>query len=101
LISHPEITVATGKNRLRHHGLHVLRHDADIDPVAAVVAEAVEAQAILKPAEIDDIVLEPDVGTSTTTTTATTTTAAAEPTAAAAEPAAAASSYPTAATMSS
>src|SRR5580704_11265967 len=74
LIVHPEITVPAGKNRLRHHGLHVLCHDADIGRAAAVVAEAIEAEAVVEPAKIDDVVFEPDVGAPAAAATAATTT---------------------------
>ena len=74
-----------------HHGLHLLRHHADIGLVAAVVAEAIEAEAVVEMAEHDDVVLQPDVGLVASATTATST---------AARPmrAAAASVAPTAAT---
>jgi hypothetical protein len=61
--------------------LHLLRHHADVGAVAAVVAEAIIAEPIGKIPEQNDIVLERDVGSSTTATPAT---AAAATTAAAA-----------------
>jgi hypothetical protein len=42
--------------------LDFLRHHADMDLVAAVVAEAVEAEAVIEVAEKGNVVLEHDVG---------------------------------------
>src|SRR5262249_57725240 len=58
--------VAITHHRLRHHSLHLLRHHTDVGAVAAVVAEAIVAEPIGKMAEQNDIVLERDVGSSTT-----------------------------------
>jgi hypothetical protein len=85
VIEDAECSVAIVHDRLRHHGLHFLRHHADIGPITAVVAEAIVAEAIGKMTEQDDIVLERDVGPSATTATTTSTTAATTATAAATE----------------
>ena len=71
-------------NGLRHDSLNLLRHYADIGTVASVIAEAIVAEAIRKMTEQNDIVLERDVGSSTTTTATTTTTTATAATEAAA-----------------
>src|SRR5262245_35949732 len=102
VIEDPQVAVAAAHDRFRHDALHLLRHHADIGLVAAVVAEAIEAEAVVETAEQRDVVLERNIRPSSTTATtapaaATTTaepaaTAAAETaaTAAAAEAAAAA-----------
>ena len=80
VVKDAQCTIAITHHRLRHDSLHFLRHHADIGTVAAVVAEAIIAEAIGKMTEQDDIVLERDVGpsaSSTTTTSATTATTAA------------------------
>src|SRR6476661_2496136 len=80
VVKDAQCTIAITHHRLRHDSLHFLRHHADIGTVAAVVAEAIIAEAIGKMTEQDDIVLERDVGPSAstaTTTSATTTTTAA------------------------
>jgi hypothetical protein len=68
-----------------------LRHDTHIGLVAAVIAEAIEAKAIVQITKKNDVVLQSDVGTpsATAATTATTTTAATTATAHCGAPAAA------------
>ncbi|MGO8976651.1 MAG: hypothetical protein ACLQNV_24390, partial [Steroidobacteraceae bacterium] len=39
-----------------------LRHHADIRFIAAIVAKAIKAEAVVEPAQHDDVVFEPDVG---------------------------------------
>ena len=74
-----QVAVLATHNCLRHDLLHFLRHHADVSSIAAVIAEAIEADAVAELAEKNDIVLERDVRSpsATATTTATTTTAAA------------------------
>src|SRR6187397_2742108 len=72
-----QVAVVTADDSIRPHGLNFLRHYADITLVAAVVAEAIEAEAIVEMPEQDDMVLERDVGTSSATATAAAATAAA------------------------
>src|SRR5262249_50439287 len=45
-----------------HHRLHLLRHHTHIGAVAAVVGEAIEAEAVVEMAQQGDVVLETDVG---------------------------------------
>ena len=74
-----QIPVSATRDRLRNNLQHLLGHDAHISFVAAVVVEAIEAEAIVETAEQRDVVLEPNVrssSTATTTAAATTTTAA-------------------------
>src|SRR6185369_16170111 len=80
VVKDAQCTIAITHHRLRHDSLHFLRHHADIGTVAAVVAEAIIAEAIGKMTEQDDIVLERDVGpsASTATTEAATATTATE-----------------------
>src|SRR5262252_2595951 len=76
-VEHPQITVVAARNCLRRDRLDFLRYHADIGLVAAVVAEAIETQAIIEVAEKGDVVLEQDVGTSPTAPTSTTAASAA------------------------
>src|ERR1700722_19396120 len=62
VVVHTQIAVAIARDRFRYDLLHLLGHDADIGLVAAVVAEAIEAQAVVETAEQRDVVLEHDVG---------------------------------------
>jgi hypothetical protein len=61
LIVDPQITVAAGKDRLRHHLLRLLRHHADIGLAAPVIAKAIEAEAVVEMSEQNDIVLQPNI----------------------------------------
>ena len=61
LIIHPQISVATTGDRLWHDLLHFLRHHADIGDITTVVAEAIEAEAVLEMTKQRDIVLEPRI----------------------------------------
>src|SRR5690242_4926675 len=45
-VVHSQIAVAATRHRVRHHGLHFLRHHADIGLLAAEVAEAVIAEPV-------------------------------------------------------
>jgi hypothetical protein len=62
VVEDAQIAVAAAQHRLRHDCLDFLRHHADIGLVAAVVAEAVETEAVIEVAEKGDVVLEHDVG---------------------------------------
>src|SRR5215212_12164334 len=62
VVGDPQIAVAAAQYRRGHDCLDLLRHHADIGLVAAVVAEAVEAEAIIKVAEKRDVVLKHHVG---------------------------------------
>src|SRR5215475_16218705 len=94
VIEDPQIAVATAHDRVRHDRLHLLRHHADIGLVAAVVAEAIEAEAVVEMAEQRDVVLERNIRPpSAATATAAAAAAAAE---AAATHAAAATAHATA-----
>src|SRR6266849_1821645 len=57
-----QIAVAAAQYRRGHDCQDFLCHHADIGLVAAVVAEAVEAEAVIEVAEKGDVVLEHDVG---------------------------------------
>src|SRR5215510_13135333 len=50
-----QIAVAAAHNGAGHDRLHLLRHHADIGPVAAVVAEAIIAEAVVEMAEQHDV----------------------------------------------
>src|SRR6266545_1466377 len=58
----PQVAVRAADDRRRHDCLDLLRHHADIDLVAVLVGEAVEAEAVGEMAEQDDVVLERDIG---------------------------------------
>src|SRR5262249_60107034 len=79
----PQMAVGAAPDRARPHLLHFLRDHADIGPVAAVVGEAIEAKAVVEPADEHDVVLERNVGAPAAATAAETsaTAAAAEATA--------------------
>jgi hypothetical protein len=62
VVEDPQAAVVAARDRLWHHRLDFLRHHADIDLAAAVVAEAIEAEAVVEVAEQRDVVLERDVG---------------------------------------
>jgi hypothetical protein len=85
VIENAQGSVVVTYDGLRHDRLHFLRHHADIHAVAAVIAEAIVAEAVSEMAEKNDIVLERNIGPpSATTTTATAATAATTTTATAA-----------------
>src|SRR5262245_32211935 len=67
----PQIAVAAANDRRRHDRLHLLRHDTDISPVAAVIGKAIEPKAVLEMADQGDVLFEPDIGTPTTAPAAT------------------------------
>jgi hypothetical protein len=77
LIEHPQVTVGPARDRLRNHLLHFLSQDAHVNLAAAVVAEAIEAQAVVESDQEDNVVLQPDVGTPSASATTTTAEAAA------------------------
>src|SRR6187401_1096226 len=74
-----QISVVAADDCIRSNDLHFLRHHADISLVAAVVAEAIEAEPAVQMPEQDDVVLERDVraASAAATTTAATSAAAA------------------------
>src|SRR5262245_2108679 len=61
IVEDAQVAVAPAHDCLRHDGLHVLRHHADIGLVAAVVAEAIEAEAVVEMAEQRDVVLQRNI----------------------------------------
>jgi hypothetical protein len=74
VVKDAQIPVFVSHDGLGHDGLHFLRHYADIGPVAAVVAEAIETDAVGEMPEKLDIVLEhnvrPPAASAATATTA-------------------------------
>ena len=60
-----QVAVLVADDCRRHDRLYFLRKDADIGFVAAIVAEPVEAEAIVEMTEEDDVMLEPDIGSTT------------------------------------
>jgi len=81
LVVHPQITVAAARHGFRCDPNDFLRHDPDVRFAAAVIAEAIEAEAIVQITQENDVMLDHDVGAPTatpaTTTPAATTMAAA------------------------
>ena len=69
VVENPQIAVPATHHRCRHDGLHLLRHHADIEFLAAVVGEAIEAEAVVEFAQQGDVVLEPNIGPSSASTT--------------------------------
>lgn len=57
-----QISVAPALHRHGEHCLHFLRHDADVDLVAAVVAETIETKSVIKAPQQRDVVLQSDIG---------------------------------------
>src|SRR5204863_8899839 len=62
VVEDPQIAVAAAHHRRGHDCLDLLRHDTDVGLVAAVVAKAVEAEAVIEVAEEGDVVLKHHVG---------------------------------------
>ena len=62
IIIHPQIAIAVAPNSIGHDCLDFLRHHADIGLIAPFVAEAIKAEAVVEPAQHDDVLFEPDVG---------------------------------------
>src|SRR5690348_7460249 len=83
VVENPQIAVGAANNRVWHHRLHLLGDHADISPVASVISEAIEADAIRKMTKKNKIVLERDVRTASATAAAATATTAAPSSAAA------------------
>src|SRR5262249_60629074 len=48
VVGDPQVAVAAEHDRLLHHRLHLLRHDADVGCVAAVVSKSIEAKPIVE-----------------------------------------------------
>src|SRR4029079_10515762 len=65
-----QISVVAADDCIRPHGLNFLRHHADIGLLAAVIAEAVEAEPIVEMPEQNDVMLERDVRAPSAATTA-------------------------------
>src|SRR6266436_6503775 len=62
VVVHPQIAVVAANDCLGPDRLHFLRHHADIDLVAPIVAEAIVAEAISEMAQEPDVVFQLDVG---------------------------------------
>src|SRR5215470_924098 len=62
VVANPQVTIAATQHRFGHHGLNFLCDHTDVGLVAAIVAEAIEAEAVVEPAEQRDVVLEQHVG---------------------------------------
>src|ERR1700683_1777316 len=61
-VGHAEEAVRSSLDGLGHHVVHLLSDHADIGFVAAIVTEAIDAEAVWKPADENDVVLEADIG---------------------------------------
>ena len=68
IVVHAQDALRIAADRIRPHELHLLRHDADIALVAAVVAEAIESKSVIETAEERDVVLDADVGAASAAT---------------------------------
>src|SRR6516162_9978687 len=95
-----QVTVAVTNDCLRHHLQHLLRHDAHIGAMAAVIAEAIVAKAVGQMAKQHDVVFDRDVGSPSAATRAGTTAAATATPEAAATATEAAGSHPASAETS-
>ena len=69
VVEDPQIAILALRDCVRLNHLHILRHNTDIGFVAAIVAEAIEANAVGKMTEKNDIVLERDVRSPSTAAT--------------------------------
>src|SRR5262249_57299492 len=74
VVEHDQVAVPTADDCLRHHRLHFLRDHANVGLVAAIVAEPIEAQAIVEITEQRDVMFEHGIGPSAATASAATTT---------------------------
>src|SRR5262249_17030842 len=79
VVENPEIASASAHHCFGHHRLHLLRHHTHIGAVAAVVGEAIEAEAVVEVAQQGDVVLETDVGPTSAAAAAAATAAATPP----------------------
>jgi|SRR5580704_10530830 hypothetical protein len=61
-VMHAEEAIRSPLDGLGNHVFHLLSDHADIGFVAAIVTEAIDAEAVWKPADEDDVVLEADIG---------------------------------------
>jgi hypothetical protein len=68
VIGNEQIPVSTARHRFGNDLLHFLRHDPYIGRMAAVVDEAIVAEAVAEPSEQNNIVLKPEVGAPPATT---------------------------------
>ena len=58
-----QVSVAAARDRFRHDFRNFLRHHADIGGVVVpLVAEAVDADAVVEPSERDNVLLQADIG---------------------------------------
>src|SRR5688572_3404091 len=64
VVTDSQVAIATTYHGIGHDRLHLLCHHTDVRRVAAVIGEAVEAQAVVQRAEQCNILLQADVGAS-------------------------------------
>jgi len=76
VVVHSQVAVASSRHRLWRYLRNLLGNDANIGRVAAVIAEAVQAKPIVEITDQNDVVLEPDVRTTSAAATTAATTAA-------------------------
>ena len=61
VVEYPQIAVAAAHDRGRHDCLDFLSNDTDIRFVAAIIAEAIEAETVIETAEQVDVVLQGNI----------------------------------------
>jgi hypothetical protein len=61
VIEYPQVAVRAAHDRIRHDRLDFLSDYTDIGFAAAVIAEAIEAEAVVEAAEKGDVVLEGNI----------------------------------------
>ena len=61
-VADQQISVAPALHCHGEHSLHFLRHDADVDLVAADVAETIKTKSVIKAPQQRDVVLQSDIG---------------------------------------
>ena len=76
VVEDPQIPLPVTHNRLRHDCFNFLRHHTDIGAIAAVITEAIVADAVGEMAKQNDVVFDRDVGSPSAATSAGATAAA-------------------------
>jgi hypothetical protein len=82
IVEDSQVAIPPARDRFRRNGLHFLCYHTNIGALAAVITEAIKAEAVSEMAEQNDIMLDRDIrspsAAATTAATATTAAAASE-----------------------
>ena len=71
VVVHSQIAVASARHRLWRYLRNLLGNNANIGRIAAVIAEAVQAEPIVEITDQNDVMLKPDIRTTSAAATAT------------------------------